>query len=165
MSKRKKLSDYLRDGARDACRDGECRGTYYDHVTSKQHEAGPLWFLDPIMLIFVGKFGPAILASLGAEHRVETWTEARVWDREQVCERLTKAVNGGVWELHQRLHEVPRLWTTLEKLGYKLPAEALPVARKHPAAFTSVFRAITWLSDVQHKTPAEIATILEECRL
>lgn len=152
--KRKTLSQYLRDGSK-VQHDGMCRNGYYailDHP-----EIGPLYFLDPIMLIFVGKFGSDILGSIGKEHRLDFddgWDKGRVWDREHVTERLTKAVNGGVWELHQRLHERPQLFDALRQRGYR-------GERK----MTSVFRAITWLSDHEKLEAEQIAAVLEECKL
>jgi hypothetical protein len=130
-----------------------CRGGYYavlDHP-----EIGNLWFLDPIMLIFVGKFGTDVLASIGKEHRFETYTESRVWDREHVTERLTKAVNGGVWEFHRAVERAARSSTTPSTgMGFRAPRK-----------YTSVFRAITYMSDTQKLSPDQIAAVLEECRL
>jgi hypothetical protein len=150
--KRKTLSQYLREGAATGQFDDVCRGGYYGVM--EHPEIGNLWFLDPIMLIFVGKFGSDVLASIGKEHRFETYTEARVWDREHVTERLTKAVNGGVWELHRRLNEHPQLYDAIYRLGFRAPRK-----------YTSVFRAITYLSDTHRYSPEQIAAVLEEARL
>lgn len=171
--RRKTLSEYLRKGAETAQRDGTAIGAYYDtdekvdnvpvrggleyDAREVSHEAGPLWHIDPIMMIFVGKFGPDVLASIGREHRRSFdhgWEGGRVWDVEHVSERLTKAINGGLSSLHQRLHELPRLEVALRKLGYR-----------GEARFTSVFRAITYMSDVRHMEPLEIAAVLEEGRV
>lgn len=151
--KRKPLSQYLREGAALAGGDlSPVRGAYY--AVAEHPEIGPMWGSDPILMIFVGKFGPAILESIGAEHRLEIYDERRVFDRGQVSERLTKAVNGGLWELHRRLHEVPKLYDALYQLGYRGEKK-----------FTSVFRAITYLNDVAQLSVEEIAAKLEAVRL
>lgn len=158
--KRKTLSQYLREGATkmDALHLGPARGAYYERspvVTAQIADPGiALWRGDPILMMFVGKFGDAILKSIGDEHRVEIYDERRVFDRPQVSERITKAVNGGLWELHRRLHEVPKLYERLRALGYS-------GERK----FTSVFRAIVYMNDVAQLSVEEIAAALEEARL
>lgn len=121
------------------------------------HEAGPFFGIDPIMMIFIGKFGPEILGTIGLEHRRSFdhgWDAGRVWDREHVNERLTKAINGGVSDLFRRLHDLPRLYRQLTKRGYRGEAK-----------YTSVFRAITFLSDTAALAPDEIAGVLEEARV
>ena len=173
--RRKTLAELLRKGA-EAQRDFVASGAYYEtdervanrevrsgrqfieyETAEEAHEAGPLFGLDPILMIFVGKFGTDVLASIGTEHRRNFdhgWDGGRVWDREHVTERLTKAINGGVFELHRRLHEVPKLYSAIRELGY----------RGEPQ-FTSVFRAITFMSDVRRIAPLEIARVLEGARV
>lgn len=147
--KRKTLSEFLRKGML----------LTQGGVTRSYYSAGPLgdapfMEVDPILTIFVGKFGTDILKSIDAEHRFEIYTEARVWDRPQVCERLTKAINGGIWELHQRLGMYPKLHSVLCERGFH-------GIRK----YTSVFGAITFLNDRAKFAPLEIAAALEESKL
>lgn len=150
--KRKPIAQCLREGAK------QCGPTaappvagYYLALTSGGVTA---YYVDPIVMIFVGKFGTGILSQIVAEHRLDTWTERRVWDPCHMADRITRMVNGGVFELHRRLGDLPRLDTAIRRLGY----------REQPAKFTSVFRAITFMHGAG-QTPEQIADALEDSRL
>lgn len=144
--KRKPLSQLLRDGHATTGRLPLATHGYYTY-------RGAVLHCDPILLMFVGKFGTDIITSIHAEHRLEIYVEERQFDAPQVFERITKAVNGGLWELHRRLLDYPKLYSAMWDEGFR-----------DPRRYTSVFRAVTFLNERRH-TVEEIATRLEESRL
>lgn len=162
-STRKPLSQLIRDGAGMV---GRCAfAPYYAAATPFVGEPPtPRIACDPLLIAFVGKFGTRILEEIAAETRFDLWTEARVWDREQIIEKITRAINGGLPEVHRRLIDYPKLYDWLcTKKGFRHPPGTLKEMRGPQGV--SVFRAITFMSNPHYMFPLDIADVLEEHRL
>lgn len=155
MKGRKNLSDYVRRGV--TLTGFDTNLTRFAYYATGDAAGGYPVRPDVILLAVVGKFGTELLSSITAEHRRtydHGWEAGRVWDRGQVSERLTKTINGGLWEVHQRLHEVPKLYDAIFELGYRGPAK-----------YTSVFRAMTWMNDTKAMAPLAVADTLAGVKL
>jgi hypothetical protein len=154
---RKALSQLIRDGENVA---HFTSVPYYDRLGPLDAEVR----CDPLLLAFVGKFGPRLLDEIMAEQRGgDPYVESRVWDREQVIEKVTRAINGGLPEVHRRLHEYPKLYAFLCEGGFRHSPQALKVMRGPQGV--SVFRAIAYMTNPMFMNPAAIADKLEESRL
>ncbi len=118
---------------------------------------------DPLVLAFVGKFGTRLIDEIKVEARLREWTEYRVWDREHFLERITRAINGGLPEVHRRLHEYPKLYAYLCERGFR----HTPWTMKHMRGprGVSVFRAVAYMTNPLFMSPTEIAAVLKEHRL
>ena len=158
---RKGLSQLMRDG----CAVMADVYTTLPYYSSPKDADGKIVGIacDPLLLAFVGKFGTRLIDEVAAEMRTEVYTEARVWDREQVVEKITRAINGGLPEVHRRLLDYPKLYDWLCTKGFRhLPGAA--VKMRGPQG-VSVYRAITFMTNPLFMTPYEIADKLEEHRL
>lgn len=151
---RKALSQLIRDGAKIA---PATSVPYFDRV-------GVNVSCDPLLLAFIGKFGSRLLDEVTTESRGDDpYVESRVWDREQVIEKVTRAINGGLPEVHRRLHEYPKLYAFLCEGGFRHSPQTFKVMRGPQGV--SVFRAIAYMTNPMFMSPQDIAAKLEESRL
>jgi len=155
---RKPLSQLILEGAK--CDVGVTHHPYFDLL-------GPIGSelrCDPLLLAFVGKFGTRLLDEIVDEYRIgDPWVEARKWDREQLVEKATRAINGGLPEVHRRLHEYPKLYVYLCEHGFRHQPGTLKEMRGPKGV--SVFRAIAHMTNPMFMSPAEIAGVLAEHKL
>lgn len=160
-SARKGLSQLIRDGVGAIAQ--HTFVPYYTPIKSINDDGCFGIACDPLLLAFVGKFGTRLLDEIMIETRKELWTEARVWDREQIVEKITRAINGGLPEVHRRLIDYPKLYDWLCARGFRHSPGCSPGMRGPQGV--SVFRAIAYMSNPRYMPPLEIAQVLEEHRL